>query len=1254
MLASLLHPSRTFKKARQRDYSPFSSPFTSASSPVATRRGAANERRRPAADFDDDISDDDGYDDDESEELEDEGPEEGFEAPEDDEDENEDDDEDGLGDATPLLPIFSAAHLDSLPTYNLTHTIRLLIIARCETTLSWDQLRSPQVSQFLIRPIQQEILTSHFSRATQYALMANCLQFGKEIAMNPGNSGTSRTRAMIAELLAIRLLKEFSTRELIDALSYDFYPLQGQSPPTTTNPTVRPNWDPNARPKAQPRAARISCLEVALRAQAKRFLAHPVVVHQLEAIWSGTIVFHSAADNLHRVPKIVIPNQTRGYGTLNGQPTALQASPTKLQPAKQRDHHEDVEIANRRTVTLYDPRDASLFKLSRLRVPRYRNILSTFSFAVLLGLFLAVLIERSMVITSLEVTFWIWSAGYMLDEIVGFNEQGFSLYLASFWNTFDLGILMILIVHFCLRIYGITRPAAESHHLANLAYDVLAADAILLFPRLFSVLDHIRYFSQLLVAFRMMAADFMAILILILITCSGFFVALTLSFGNDSIDDPNSVAYVLFQILMGFTPAAWDRWGGYNTLGKTIMTIFLCICHFLVVTILITVLTNSFMAIVQNANEEHQFLFAVNTISMVKSDALFSYVAPTNILGWAMTPLRYFIPFRRYVKVNRTAIKITHFPILFSIYLYERMVLNSDMIDSTDLVEPRGRSPGQSKPNGLQLFHPQSRTLREPSVATYHKDKALEEVFRRPFTESFRGTQRSQDRRQTSNAVSTWMKTMGDSGVLSPPQEQDRGVVDRLETRRLANRRSQLLRRGRDYTEANRSVASDPEDFMSNTDFLIPPKAMRNEKAVTPSRIEEQTDADDELVTNDNDEDDKMTLDMNGRIADPPAGLPDVYVQTDYFSPQKPLAQPRGPLSRPKSPRAEMSTSASSAGRARIRFPTLADRPKSRRQSPSRPSPKGKRPMHNRHTSTQTILYNPVEDVQENGSIPSSLSSNSRRRSALQSRKTSTSGGHGRDPDSLAMASNSKPISANALGRRTPKKTTAPNGLSRARPIMPPKGNPAFMSAPNLAGLLMLDQNKPNRRGADVPHRRSSLAMDIGSDIGDNKAIGGGYGIGNIGGIPASFGTQMAYATGGLRIPGPNDDDEDRQTMLGKLVLARMNTLEEGLRDVVNEMRGHFREGGSGGGSGGGSHGPSRGAHALAHVQVQTIKKAKGTEKGKDKTKDILKLNGASRGKKRSIGGGDGGKSTRPASDEEDWIDEDGPEVRGGHKGSSI
>jgi hypothetical protein len=45
--------------------------------------------------------------------------------------------------------------------------------------------------------------------------MTNRLQFEKEAYTYPGNSGTSRTRALVSELLAIKLLKDFGVRELV-------------------------------------------------------------------------------------------------------------------------------------------------------------------------------------------------------------------------------------------------------------------------------------------------------------------------------------------------------------------------------------------------------------------------------------------------------------------------------------------------------------------------------------------------------------------------------------------------------------------------------------------------------------------------------------------------------------------------------------------------------------------------------------------------------------------------------------------------------------------------------------------------------------------------------------------------------------------------------------------------------------------------------------------------------------------------------
>ncbi len=974
--------------------------------------------------------------------------------------------------------------------------------------------------------------------------MANCLQFNKEIGLNPGNSGTSKTRAMVCELLAIKLLKEYSTRELIDALSYDFDPLQGQIHLQGNAAVSRVERITHSKAKSPPRATRISCLEIAIRSQAKRFLAHPLVVQQLEAIWAGSIVFHATADSLHRPRNATQHPSDRHYDTGD-------------QSHRPKSFSESNNIP-RRSVTLYDPQDASLFKLSRLRVPRYRYFLSTLSYAILLGLFLAVLVQRSLEITVLEVIFWFWCAGFILDEVVGFNEQGFSLYLASFWNLFDLGILLLLIGHLCLRLYGIVMPDTRKHYVANLAYDVLAADAVLLFPRLFSVLDHYRYFSQLLIAFRMMASDLIAVFVLILISCSGFFAALTLSFGDDKIDSPASVAYALFQMLMGFTPAAWDRWDNYNVLGKTILTLFLFICHFLVVTILITVLTNSFMAIVQNANEEHQFVFAVNTISMVKSDALFSYIAPTNIIAWLITPLRYFVPFRRFVKINRTMIKATHFPVLFSIFLYEKSMLRPSVVDAVEIIEPRGRLPGQVNPTvGLSLFSPQpGRRIREASVATWQKDRALEAVFRRPVERTVRDASKSQIRQKTSNAVNSWMQELGEDGVMSPPQEQDRAVVDRLEGYRSLHRKPQFSRTRRDFTNITRSVASDPEDFGGFIDILTPPVRRFPTYQTTPSQEPEpepaqptDADGDDELVTSDN-EDDRMTLDQKLSHASPVDSPVRTARRRDYFSPHSP---------KHRNPRPSTSTS-----------PLALAQPPPRRgaernvhnEVANRVVQEQRTRPHLRNVSSATIIYNPLRRGPEEQ--PSPPSKKHPHMSATKSVGIRT-------PKSGALTPAAKSLS-NTPGRRTPKRLIPEP--ARARPIMPPKNDPAFMSAPNLAGLI-------NRRAEP---RRSSLTMDLGSDIGDNKAMGGGF----VGAIPSSFATQMAYATGGLRRQTASTEDQE---MFGRLVLSRMNKLEEGLKDVIYEMR-ESRINGS-------NKSPSRNKERVARAPRPATKKTRAKEREK-------------------------------------------------------
>ncbi|KAI1107447.1 hypothetical protein F4804DRAFT_297079 [Jackrogersella minutella] len=980
--------------------------------------------------------------------------------------------------STSLLPLFSASYLDSIPVYNVVHAIRIIVQTRTETSLTWDQIRSPQVSQFLVKPMQQQIRTQHFSRVTLYALMANCLQFAKEGQLYPGNAGTSITRARVCELLALKLLKEYSTRELIDALSYDFFPLQG-APETPSIPNVK---TPDG--KGRPTAARSSTLEVAIRASAKHFLAHPLVVQQLEAIWNGAISFYSSQDNLHRTS----PTPTTSGRNARSGPANDRTPLLGHQPAKENQTLPLHAIPIRRTVNLYDPRQASPLKLSRLRVPRYRQFLSTCSLLILICLFLAVLIQRSSRITELELIFWFWSAGFMLDEVVGFNEQGFSLYIMSFWNIFDLGILLLLIIYYCMRLYGVF--LINPFHWNEMAYDVLAANAILLLPRIFSVLDHYRYFSQLLIAFRLMAVDLAAVFVLVLIICSGFFVFFTLSRTHN---DASDVAYKIFQILMGFTPAAWDVWPEYTYLGRTLLVFFLIMCHFLVVTILITVLTNSFMAIASNANEEHQFLFAINTISMVKNDSLFSYVAPGNIFAWILMPLRYVMPIRQFVILNRMVIKVTHFPLLFCIFLYEKYLLASSIYEPTDLVENQGRhatrgisftDPGS---RGAALFSPNLRT-REESVAGFQKDRALDEVFRRPPDVSTIRNQRRQERRKTQTAIRNWMDNNDEIG-------ERLSHWPTIDSRPSHSQRRMSM--GRDFPKRFRhvsdvrSAASDPVDLISNNAFPVSNIRELNGQIVEQqARYKDQTEADgdDEFVTNDEDEEDEMI------IANRRGSKAGGQEQEDYFTTPTTL-------------------------RRRSTIPSSRS-PSPRHQSPSITSPQaGSQPLrqglHSRTLSTNTILYAPQGPTRQ-GLSPSSISEEP---SGVRPR-----------PRISRLATTVE--ASNSTGTRSPRKIQNVPNLVRPRPI-------PTRSVPNRTALLNAD---PRLRQV------SSVDMDINSDMGLE-------GHNEFGAVPSSFATQMAMATGQLKALNRANRDREDADRMSRLVLARMKTLEEGFADVVKEMR---------------------------------------------------------------------------------------------------
>jgi hypothetical protein len=545
---------------------------------------------------------------------------------------------------------------------------------------------------------------------------------------------------------------------------------------------------------------------------------------------------------------------------------------------------------------------------------------------------------------------------------------------------------------------------------------------------------------------------------------------------------------------MGFTPAAWQAWESYNILGQAILTLFLFITHFLIVTILITVLTNSFMAIVSNANDEHQFVFAVNTISMVKNDALFSYVAPSNLLAWVMASLRFVMPFRSFVKMNRYVIKITHFPLLLAIFAYEKIFLARSVYEPTDLIENQSRGRNRlvsflDPASRASMFSPSIR-IREESVTGIQKDRALEDVFRLTPRGGIRSSLKSQDRKQTSNVVNNWMEEQ--EGLASPPSEQDRSIVEHLERKRQASRR-ETIRRARFNRTASggKSIASDPADLMSvgvgaHYDFAYPrSEADRPTIPVDDNIAATSDDGDDELLTNDDDENGTLELRSHGNIHD------SHDEGSDYFRTPTTARPNFGFSSSQMSPGGALSLTSASYH--------------------SVTTPRPRKQAHQRHLSSNTILYSPT--VSHQSSIP-----------------------HSQSGRPLSPTSRARPIpSKAATGTNTPTRRTV-YASSRPRPILTTRQT--FQSLPS---------------SRTIRHRRSSLdmdALDLSSNFGMDPSPAGGIDANMLGAVPSSFATQMAMATGMVRKARGSEDG-----LMGRLMLARMKTLEEGFNEVVKEFR---------------------------------------------------------------------------------------------------
>jgi hypothetical protein len=202
--------------------------------------------------------------------------------------------------------------------------------------------------------------------------------------------------------------------------------------------------------------------------------------------------------------------------------------------------------------------------------------------------------------------------------------------------------------------------------------DVLAMGAPVLVPRLaFNLMSE----NMLFVSLRAMMRDF-AVLTLLSFWCFAGFL-LSMVWLANGIHEPITISKWMLWVWFGLDGTGIQRSVDFHwLLGPILMVAFAFLGNTLFLTILVSMLSTTFSTIVANATAEIQFRRAVLTLEGVKSDAIFAYQPPFNILALiTLIPMKFILTPRWFHKINVAAVRALNAPLLLLIGIIERRTL---------------------------------------------------------------------------------------------------------------------------------------------------------------------------------------------------------------------------------------------------------------------------------------------------------------------------------------------------------------------------------------------------------------------------------------------------------------------------------------------------------------------------------------------------------------------------------------------------
>ncbi len=489
-----------------------------------------------------------------------------------------------------------------------------------------------------------------------YCLLVNRARFLHDQAHLSNRQNVNFTRATLCELIAHRVLRRFSEDNeglagllvLSHILVAGFEPFQNA--PSGVRPSIYDEDDAddggsNRNASAAPVAPvvpsdtgttwlfrkTLPALEVAILTEAKFFLSSTACQKVIEAIYVGRVTYtpSSLLD--------IIPDRYK-----------------------------------QKPIALYDPRRASLLNQYRLIVPRTRNILEACQFVMLLALYVLFMAERDASrFSTLELCFSVFSFGWALDQFATILEHGWKVYTQNLWSFLDATYILVYVAYLVLRLYGwyTGNPPGGA---GQQALDVMALAAPVLIPRIaFTLLSD----NLLFVSLRSMMADFTLLSFLAAWCFAGFL--LSLSWLGEGKFDVFTISKWMVYIWFGLDGTGIQRSTEFHwLLGPSVFVAFAFLGNTLFLTVLVSMLSNTFSTIVSNATAEIQFRRAVLTLEGVKSDAIFAYQPPFNILAlFILVPLKFFVSPRWFHKIHVTCVRSINLPVLLVIAFVERRTL---------------------------------------------------------------------------------------------------------------------------------------------------------------------------------------------------------------------------------------------------------------------------------------------------------------------------------------------------------------------------------------------------------------------------------------------------------------------------------------------------------------------------------------------------------------------------------------------------